>query len=366
MSASPPTFVLPGDVDDAAVPSGGNAYDRRICRELTVAGHPVREALVPGAWPRPDAATRSRLARVLDALPDDAPVLMDGIVACGVPEVVVPYARRLRIAVLVHLPLADETGLAPADAADLNARERQTLRAAAAVVATSEWTGAGLTAHHGLAVDRVHVVTPGADPAPLATGTDGRSRLLCVAAITPRKGHDLLVQALADLVGVSPWSCECVGPLRRDPGYAERLRELIGRRGLAGRIVLTGPRTEAELASRYAAADLVVLPSRAEPYGMVVTEALARGIPVLATAVDGLPDTLGRAPDGTVPGMLVPPGDATALAGALGYWLGDPDLRSGLRASARLRRRALEGWDVAARHWVGLLDHLRRTARSTV
>jgi glycosyltransferase involved in cell wall biosynthesis len=340
-------FVVPGDVADPAVPSGGNVYDRRAGRALAAAGRPVRQIPVPGGWPRPDAAARARLAGVLAGLPDGAAVLLDGVVACGVPEIVGPQADRLRLAVLVHLPLADETGLAPADAADLDARERATLHAASAVVATSGWTARRLTEHHGVAADRVHVAPPGTDPAPLAPGTDGRSRLICVASVTPRKGLDLLADALAEVADL-PWTCECVGPVRRDPGYADRLRGLIARRGLGDRITLTGPLSGARLAARYAAADLAVLPSRAEPYGMVVTEALARGIPVLATAVDGVPDTLGRAPDGGVPGLLVPPGDASALAGALRCWLADPVLRRRLRAAARLRRGTLSGWDTTA------------------
>ncbi|HEU5157893.1 MAG TPA: glycosyltransferase family 4 protein [Streptosporangiaceae bacterium] len=362
---TPPVFVLPGDVDDVTVPSGGNTYDRRVCRALAVAGRPVREIAVPGGWPRPDAAARDRLTRALAGLADGTAVLFDGIVGCGVPEIIEPAARRLRLAVLVHLPLADETGHAPSTAARLDARERATLRAARIVVATGAATARRLVDHHGLAAARVRSIPPGTDPAPLAPGTDGRSRLICVAAVTPRKGHDVLVEALAEVAARHrglPWCCACVGPVRRDPAYVDEVRTLIARRGLGDRVTLTGPRTGAELDAAYAAADLAVLPSRAEPYGMVVTEALARGIPVLASAVDGIPDTLGRAPDGSVPGILVPPGDAAALAAALRRWFTDPESRRAFRAAARLRRDALDGWDVPARQWADVFDELRRGA----
>ena len=284
------------------------------------------------------------LARLLGSLPAGSAVLIDGLVACGVPEVIVPATRRLSIAVLVHLPLADETGLPPALAAELDALERETLQAAGSVVATSEWAARRLVEHHGLAGHRVHAVTPGVDPAPLAGGTDGVSRLVCVAAVTPRKGQGLLARAL-ETVADLPWTCECVGGVRRETKYVERLRQ----HRLGDRFSLTGPRTGAALAATYASADLVVLPSRAETYGMVVTEALARGIPVPATEVDALPYTLGRAPVGTVPGMLVPGEDVDALAAALRRWLTDPALRARLRASARLRRETLTGWDETAR-----------------
>ncbi|MCW2883594.1 MAG: hypothetical protein QOE54_6743 [Streptosporangiaceae bacterium] len=353
----PVHVVLPGDIDDASVPSGGNTYDRRVCQGLPAAGRPVHEIAVSGAWPRPGTAARAELARWLAAVPEGSVVLLDGLVACGVPEVVVPQARRLRLAVLVHLPLGDETGLAPELSAVLDARERATLHAASAVVATSPWAARRLIDHHGLVASRVHVVTPGTDPAPLASGTDGVSRLLCVASVTPRKGQDLLVEALAAVADL-PWSCVCVGPLSRDPAHVARLRHLIEQRDLGDRVRLAGPQTGERLATTYDAADLAVLASRAETYGMVVTEALARGIPVLAMAVDGVPETLGQAPDGGVPGILVPPGDPDALAAALRRWFGEHELRRSLRISARHRRRTLEPWEETSRRMAGVLEQL--------
>jgi len=136
----------------------------------------------------------------------------------------------------------------------------------------------------------------------------------------------------------------CVGSLSRDPDFVDRLRSQIEAYGLAGRMRLVGPRIADLLGAAYAAADLLVLASRGETYGMVVTEALARGIPVLATAAGGLPDALGRAPDGSQPGMLVPPDDPAALAGALRGWLSDGNMRQWLRRSARGRRTSLAGW----------------------
>ncbi|MFF9674555.1 glycosyltransferase family 4 protein [Streptomyces eurythermus] len=362
MSLRTAHFVMPGGVDDPAAPSGGNAYDRRIRLDLPGFGWLVTPHAVPGGWPRPDGPARDRLARTLRDLPDDAVVLLDGLVACGVPEIVVPEAGRLRLAVLVHLPLGDETGLDPAVAAALDTRERAVLRAAGAVIATSDWAGRRLVSHHGLAPDRVHVAAPGADIAPLAPGTDGVSRLLCVAAVTPRKGQHRLVEALAEVRDL-PWTCECVGGLGQDPGYADRVRQSTARHGLTDRLRLTGPRTGADLDASYAAADLVVLPSRAETYGMAVTEALARGVPVLVTDVGGLPEAVGRAPDGRVPGILVPPEDPTALAAALRRWFADPDVRRRLKAAARGRRTTLAGWPTTARTLATVLHHLPRPPR---
>ncbi|WP_406120063.1 glycosyltransferase family 4 protein [Streptomyces sp. NBC_00989] len=350
-------FVMPGGVDDPSAPSGGNAYDRRVSLDLPGFGWQVHKHAVDGEWPRPGAAARAELARVLRELPDGAAVLLDGIVACGVPEIIVPEADRLSLAVLVHLPLGDETGLEAAVAAELDEKERTVLRAVSAVIGTSEWAVRRLVSHHGLAPERVHVATPGADIAPLASGTDGVSRLLCVATLTPRKGQHRLIEALAAAADL-PWTCECVGGFGNDPEYVDHLRDLIKRYGLQDRLHLAGPRAGAELDATYASADLMVLMSYAETYGMAVTEALARGIPVLATDVGGLPEAVGRAPDGGVPGILVPPEAPAALAAELRGWFGEADVRRRLKAAARGRRAALDGWATTARSLAGVLTRL--------
>lgn len=318
-------FVLPAGVDDPAAPSGGNVYDRRVS-----AGLGLRDVLVPGAWPHPDGAARACLDQALDAVPDGAPVLIDGLVACAVPEVVARHAERLKVAVLVHLPLAAETGLPAEVAARLDAAEGRCLRAVSAVIATSPAAAAHLTEHHGL--PPVHVVPPGVDRSPVAPGTDGVSRLLTVASITPRKGHDVLIKALTT-VSDRPWTCSVVGPAP-DPRYAASTRRATG--SCADRFEWTGPLSGDALARQYSAADLFVLASRAETYGMVVTEALARGIPVMAGAA---PDALGTG------GLLLPSGDVPAWSAALRRWFEDADLRTRLREAASARRAELSTWD---------------------
>lgn len=320
-------FVLPADVDDPASPSGGNVYDLRVGAGLT-------RLTVAGDWPRPHDTTA--LQQTLAQIPDGDVVLIDGLVGCGVPEVVVPHAERLRLAVLVHLPLADETGLDPATAALLDEQERQVLRAASVVIATSPTAARNIRTRHGL--ENVHVVVPGTDPAPRAPGTDGVSQLLCVASITPRKGHDLLIRALQKID--YEWRLDCVGPLRP---FVEQLPE-------DDRVSFRGPLTGEALTRAYSDADLFVLASRNETYGMVVTEALARGLPVIASAV---PDALG---DG---GLLLPPGDENALEAALTRWFQDQEFRAELRVKALERRANLSTWDESTEDLRRVLASLR-------
>jgi len=348
--------VLPDGIDDPARPSGGNVYDRRVCSGLVSLGWAVHEHAVPGFWMRPSHASFAALAGVVERIPDGAVVLLDGLIASTAPEVLVPHARRLRLVVLVHMPL----GHRPADHDLDNARtrERAVLAAATAVVTTSKWSRRRLLALYRMPADRVHVAEPAVDAADLATGTATGGALLCVAAVTFDKGHDVLLEALRPISDLS-WQCSCVGSLDRDPPFAEALRRRSVNDGLDDRMHFTGPRTGADLNTSYATADLLVLPSRAETYGMVVTEALARGVPVVATDVGGVTEALGHVADGTRPGLLVPPDDPAALGAALGAWLGDAALRWRLRRAAAERRASLVTWSTTVSVIGRVLDGAR-------
>jgi glycosyltransferase involved in cell wall biosynthesis len=333
--------VVPEGIDDPARPSGGNVYDRRVCDGLAAIGWSVHEHAVPGCRPRPDAASCAALDGVVQRIPDDAVVLLDGLIASAAPDALVPQAGRLRLVVLVHMPLGHRPAAAGAE--EVRAREGAVLSAAAAVVTTSAWTRQRLLELYALPPDRVHIAEPAVDAADLAPGTAAGGELLCVAAVTSDKGHDVLVDALATTMDLA-WSCECVGSLERDPEFVDGLRRRSLDGGLGDRMRFAGPRTGGDLERSYAAADVLVLASRAETYGMVVTEALARGLPVVAADVGGLPEALGHGADGTRPGLLVPPGDPAAFGAALRAWLGDAELRERLRRAARERRESLSGW----------------------
>ncbi|GEL21814.1 glycosyl transferase [Pseudonocardia sulfidoxydans NBRC 16205] len=346
MNRAVTVVVLPAGVDDPARPSGGNVYDRRLCTALA-ANRPLCEIEVDGTWPRPEPAARTALASALAAIPAGTVVVLDGLVACGVPEVVVPHSARLRLVVLVHLPLGDEAGAAPG----LAAAERRVLHAAAAVVTTSAWTARRVVEGHGLPAARVHVAEPGADPAPLAAGSGDGGSLLCLGAVTPTKGQDVLVEALA-AVADRRWTCRVGGPLDRAPAFAHRVRERARVHGLAERVSFDGPLAGRALDAAFDGADLLVLPSRTEAFGMVVREAAARAIPVLATDAGGVGEALGEG------GLLVEPGDARALARGLRRWFDDAGLRHALRRSAMVARFAVPGWDRTAARVAAVLDAL--------
>ena len=206
---------------------------------------------------------------------------------------------------------------------------------------------------------RVHVAEPGVDAAELAQGTATAGALLSVAAVIPGKGHDLLLDALATLSGLRSAVPLPSGSLERDPIFVGHLRRRVADGGMDGRVRFLGPQREAELAASYNAADVLVLPSRAETYGMVVAEALARGLPVVASDIGGIPEALGHGADGVRPGLLVPPDDAAALGAALRAWLEDAELRRRLRRAARERRESLAGWSTTSSLVAGVIAGAR-------
>ena len=329
--------VAPEGFDHPGQPTGGNIYDRRVCAGLAEAGWEVLVATVGGAWPGPGPGARADLARILSAIPDGETVLIDGLIASPAAAQLLPHTGRIRMTVLLHMPLATVPD------ASAEHSERAVLRAAAGVVVTSEWTYQQVLTRYAIPAGLVHVARPGvdrvADPARPVPG-----HLLCVGVLSRHKGQDLLVEALAGLAD-RDWHCVLAGSPDRDPDFTEQLRIRIKCLGYGHRVRLSGVLTGAALSHAYTTADVLVAPSRSETYGMIVTEALAHGLPVIAAAVGGLPEALGSTADGIRPGQLVPPGDPAALAAALAGWLDDEHRRDRLRAAARQRRPTLRGWE---------------------
>jgi glycosyltransferase involved in cell wall biosynthesis len=341
--------VVPRGIDDPARPSGGNVYDRRVLRGLAGRGRRVLELPVAGSWPAPDASDLHELDVLLVGIPPGSVVLIDGLIASAAAAVLPRYADRLGLVVLVHLPIGPDRG------------EGLVLGSAAAVVTTSAWARDRLRDWYG--VRRVAVAAPGVDRVelgpPLQGGTRGGTALLCVAAVHPGKGHDLLLEALASL-GDRAWTLTCVGSLEVDPDHASALQAQVYARSWERRVLFTGPLIGDALAVAYDGADLLVLPSRFESYGMVVTEAIAHGLPVVATSVGGVPEALGLQAGPTrtdeTPGLLVPPDDPPALASALCAWLDDSGLRDRLAHAAATRRPALRSWDDTVADVEAVLD----------
>jgi glycosyltransferase involved in cell wall biosynthesis len=256
---------------------------------------------------------------------------VDGLAYGALPEVAEALCWEHPVIALVHHPLALETGLSADRASELQASERAALACAKQVVVTSATTGRLLVGSYGLASDTIAVVPPGSDVAAPAQGsTDGLVRLLAVGAVVPRKGYDVLVAALTSVADL-PWRLTIAGDRTRDPACAARLQADIARYGLADRVAALGAVSDDRVAQLYQGADVFVLPSRFEGYGMAFAKALAHGLPVVGTTAGALPETV---PEGA--GILVPADNPQALASALRRLIENPAERQlmALRAGA--------------------------------
>ncbi len=318
-------FAIPGDIE---TPTGGYAYDRRLMAELRAGGLPVRHLPLPGGFPFASVPELGEAGYLLKQTPADAVILVDGLAFGALTDLVLKDIDR-RFVALVHHPLALETGLNDRRRRALASSERSALARAVAVVVTSPLTARVLAADYGVAPDRITVAEPGTDPAARAMGSGmDVPQLIAVGSISPRKAYDVLVDALAG-IGDRLWRLRIVGPDDRDPAEAARLRTKVAEAGLSDRIAIVGALDAAALDAAYAASDVFVMSSLYEGYGMVLAEALARGLPIVCTTGGAAAQTV---PDGA--GLKAPPGDAAALREAIASLLDDPGRRRALADAA--------------------------------
>ena len=315
---SPAAFLVPAGVQDSRHPSGGNRYDVELVGALRLAGWRTRMVEVD-----PEAA---EVDSVLADLPDHEPVLVDGLLLEGNTRWAAFGDRRL--VPLLHMPPSED-------------RAFELLNHVEGVVTTSAWTAERVRDHLPPSTPIV-VALPGVRPTRLVGTSPTGRRLRCVGALLPHKGQDVLLAALGRLRRLA-WRCELVGPSDLDPAFTRRLLRLAADAGIADRVLITGPRHANPVDGLYSGADLLVLPSRTESYGMVAAEALACGVPVIAADTGGVREAV----DPTA-GLLVPSGDPVGLAAALGAWLSRAELRRRLTAAARLASTRRRSWSSAA------------------
>lgn len=346
------SFVLPGDLETR---TGGYGYDREIIAGLRELGWQVDVHSLDGSFPFPSATALESARATLAALPDNRLVIVDGLAFGAMPDLAEAEARRLNLVGLVHHPLALETGLTREQIEAFTTAERRALATTRAVVVTSSATSTTLV-DYGVPAGHVTVVEPGTAVAPAAAGSGSSTlALVCVASITARKGHDVLFDALADLKAFD-WRLDCIGGTMGDSRLLGSLRDQLRRHGLAERVSFCGEGDDATVARGYAAADLFVLPTRYEGYGMVVAEALAYGLPVVSTRTGAIAELVGEQA-----GLIVPPGDVAALRDALRRVFSEAGLRASLREGAMAVRSRLPQWQESAGKLAAVLERILKS-----
>ena len=374
-------FLVPANIRHN---SGGNVYNARLAQGLRTLGVEVEMLAVDGTWPEADANERRRLGSLLSARGPGAEytsgtvTLVDGLIACGAADELEAAAAAGHPAwVLLHMPSPSHPD-----------GERRALRAAAGAICTSSSAAAHISERHGLTASRVAL--PGTDPAPVAAGSQP-PHIIAVAALLSNKCQLLTVAALAKLQDLA-WTASLIGTVDADAAYAAQVRAAVTANGLDRRIRLTGQLAGDALADEWHRADLSLLVSRAEAFGLVVTESLARGIPVIVREGTGAVEALGLTAGGKGGGedgaqeggqgeqkggsaahpapkdkANALPGTAVVLAGpehnhpdalatVIRQWLLDSELRGEWQTAALAAREQLPGWDSTARDVLAILE----------
>jgi glycosyltransferase involved in cell wall biosynthesis len=335
--------IVPGRLD---APTGGSTWNRRIVEELRARGRAVDVFEVHGGFPRPEADAVAGLDRALGACPAGSVAVIDGLIFGCTPGVVERHATRLRLVPVVHLPLSADPGLAPDAVVTFRDSEARALGFAAGLIITGVATQAMLDGY-GVPPARLHLVEPGTDrpsadalrAAQAARAAHGSHlRLLSVATLNPGKGHAALLRALA-ATGVGHWHLTCAGSQAHSPETVAGVRALVAKLGLSPQVTLAGDLDTAGLAAAYADADVFVLATRRETYGMAVSSALAWGLPIVSTSTGAIPGLVGE-----TAGIVVPVDDEATLGEALGRVLGDAALRAKLADGALRAAERLPSW----------------------
>lgn len=344
-------FCVPGDIQTR---TGGYGYDRQIVTGLRELGWKVNVRQLDASFPFPTATALQAARAELSALPDGSLVLLDGLAFGAMPGIAESQAQRLKLVALVHHPLALESGLEEHHRLALYHGERRALAAARAVIVTSRATALGL-ADYAVPSGKITVVEPGTAAAPVAPGSRSEClHLLCIASLSTRKGHDVLFAALLDLLD-HDWRLTLVGGEPPGSRIMSRMRAQLESYGFADRVTFLGVGDDEVVATEYARADVFVLPTRYEGYGMVVAEALARGLPVIGTRTGAIPELVGEDA-----GLVVPPSDIQALFQALQRLFTEPGLLPRLRTGALAARKRLPRWSDSCAWLSALLQEVAR------
>jgi D-inositol-3-phosphate glycosyltransferase len=220
--------------------------------------------------------------------------------------------------------------------------ETDIIRCADLILASTRDEAGLLDSLYGADPDRIEVLPPGVDHRVFSPGDQAQARarlglpgervLLFVGRIQPLKGLDLAVKALAEVDDAVLWAVG--GPSGAEgPAELDRVQELAADLGVEERVLILPPRPHHELADYYRAADVCVVPSRTESFGLVALEAAACGTPVVAASVGGLRSIV---VDGET-GFLVEGRDPLEWATAVALLLDDRDLAASMGAQASVR-----------------------------
>ncbi len=339
-------FAIPGDKDQR---TGGYIYDATVLRLLNELGCTTHYLQLPDSFPTPSANDLTAATKALAT--QDTPILVDGL-ALGAMDPASIATLNAPVIALVHHPLGLETGLDPIKADALIKNEAEVLKHVAHIVVTSPHVAETLSNDFGVAADRITIALPGFSPVRTPRTPATPPLILSVGLLAQRKGHDVLIEALAKLKDLN-WQVEIVGRWQ-DPEYTAGLQYQIAEAELGTRITLVGEVDADALQAAYSRASLFALATRYEGYGMVLGEAMMHGLPIVSCSVGAVPGTVGDA------ATLVPPDSPAEFAQALRTLLEDPSAAANAARASLARSKSLPTWQDTAKTIADVIQKVTR------
>lgn len=341
-------FAIPGELNQR---TGGYIYDATVLRLLNVHGCPTEHLRLPDGFPAPTEAAMKASFDAFNAVPPDQVIIVDGL-ALGAMDSSRLAKVKAPIVAMVHHPLGLETGLDQNVAEIMIRNEASVLACVRHIIVPSGYIARILAARLDVPPQKITVARPGFDGSVNQRTPSSPPIILSVGLLTRRKGHDILLKALARLTHLD-WQAVIIGKAH-DPEVAAALRAQCTSDGLDDRVQFTGEVDADALEKAYQSASIFALATRYEGYGMVLNEAMQYGLPVVTCRVGAVPDTVGDA------ALLVEPDAPEQFAHALAALLKEPQTAQTYASLSLERLDTLADWHNTVHSFVQVIENAQK------
>lgn len=328
-------FLIPGDIDTLA---SCYIYDKRLIEGLKQRGHQVEVHRLNDDFPFPSDESIQHCSQTVKNIAKSETVIVDSLALGVIPSILKELSLTNPVIGLIHLPLSADPNYSAYQRTLITSQEIEAFRLVKNFIVSSEFTRETLI-NFGIEEHKINLVIPGIDDFPQKKNyPDQPTKLLSIANMCRSKDHSLLVRALTALKD-KDWVLHCYGNLDWDRDYLADFQSLIRKNNLQKKILIHSTISGQELSDAYLDADLFVHPSDFEIYGMALVEALAHGLPVIASTGGGILKTIPPKM-----GQFFKPSDVYGLQSILEELFENPEIYKRLYTHALTYKQTAQTW----------------------
>lgn len=342
-------FFNPGDINLLIIPS---IYNKHIILGLKEKGYDIKLHTLAHDFPFPSDDSIKECIKLVQSVPAGEPVIFDARALAAIPFVLKDVKQHNPLIAVVHIPLSVDPQYSAYQRTIITSLEKEAYSQITTFIATNPYAAEQI----GFFIEnpeKINVIVPGVDISEKKlVYPDVPVKFLSVANLSRNRDHSILVRAFAALKS-RDWALHCYGNFSIDKEYLEELESLINRYGLKNKLFIHENIQGKELKDVFLKADLLIHPSDFEPYGLVPAQALAYGIPVVASTGGGLRNTI---PANM--GEFFKPGDVYGLQSIIEEFLDNPFLYKKLAARAATYRDNAQTWEKSTQMFEEVLKRL--------